>query len=142
MSVFIDTNVLIYAMTSTPYAGSCRRLLSAVAVGDIDATTSVTVVEQAWHVERRSPLGIPPGSMMTLLGFFDRVLACDIDIVEDAMRLTSLPDRLGSADRIVIATCRHHGIDTLISADIAFDDVGWLHRIDPDEAGIDALLGQ
>lgn len=140
MSVFIDTNVLIYSMTNTSYGEPCRDVLKAIAIGALDATTSVVVAEEAWHVERRSPLGIPAGSIMTVIGLFDRVLGCDIDIVEDAMRLTSIPDVLGSADRIHIATCRAHGIDTILSADSAFDAVTWLRRIDPDGDGVARLL--
>ncbi len=140
MSVFVDTNVLIYAMTDTGYGGPCRSALTAIATGALDATTSVLVAEEAWHVERRSPLAIPSGSVMTLLGFFDRILGFDLEILEEAMRMTSLPDALGSADRIHVATCLAHGIDTIISADSGFDAVKRLRRVEPDETGISGLL--
>jgi predicted nucleic acid-binding protein len=139
VTVFVDTNVLIYAMTNTAYSEPCRRVLTAVATGTLDATTSVLVAEEAWHVERRSPLRIPPGSILTLIGFFDRVLGCDVEILEDAMRMM-VPDNLGSADRIHIATCRAHGIDTIVSADSAFDAINWLRRFEPDPEGVNAIL--
>ena len=78
---------------------------------------------------------------MTAIGLFDNVLACDVEVLEDAMRMTTLPDSLGTADRIHLATCRANGIDTIVSADDAFDTVAWLTRVRPDAAGVAALLG-
>ena len=141
MTVFIDANVLVYAMIDTPFSEPCREILTAIARGQLDAATSVLAAEEAWHAERRAPLGIPAGSIMTAIGLFDNVLACDVEVVEDAMRMTTLPDSLGTADRIHLATCRANGIDTIVSADDAFDTVAWLTRVRPDAAGVAALLG-
>lgn len=42
---------------------------------------------------------------------------------------------IGSMDRLHVATCLVHGIDTIVTADVGFDRVAQLERIDPTDRG-------
>ncbi|MGH8886091.1 MAG: type II toxin-antitoxin system VapC family toxin [Egibacteraceae bacterium] len=48
--------------------------------------------------------------------------------------------KLGSNDRVIVATCRAAGISTIISNDHGFDSVPGLTRVDPLDADAVAAL--
>lgn len=57
-----------------------------------------------------------------------------------ALDLDDIP-ALGANDRIHLATCRLHGIGLIVSADVEFDDLEGLRRVDPQAEDALARLG-
>ena len=73
MTWFVDTNVLVYAITDGPRRPACRSLLRSIAAGDVAATTSTLVLEEFWHLEERLSLG--DGAARAALEIFPYVIA-------------------------------------------------------------------
>jgi predicted nucleic acid-binding protein len=137
--VFIDTNVLVYALIPGPRHEPCRDLMTAVSIGDLYGTTSTLVLEELWHLEGRTVIGLDPGSASDALEVFPEVLPVDEWVLQAAFSLGP-PGRLGTANLLHAATCRAHRIDAIVTADQGFDDLTWLRRIEPDAQHISALL--
>jgi predicted nucleic acid-binding protein len=137
MTWFVDTNVLVYALTNGPRREPCLQLLRAIAAGEVRATTSTLVIEELWHLESR--LSLAPGSARAAVELFPELVS-----VGEWAILSAMDDAgstgLGTADRVHAATCRSERLVGIISADRAFDSVAGLSRIEPDSAGIAALL--
>lgn len=139
--IFIDTNVFAYAEeeTASETTSLCRLLLSGVAENRVAARTSASVVEEIWHLQLRGRPRLKPRTAEKALTLFAPVLPVTHAIVEQALALDV--KALGSNDRIHVATCRAAGIDTIVTADAAFDEVEGLRRVDPGErAAMEALL--
>ena len=136
MTWFVDTNVLVYAITDGPRRPACRSLLRSIAAGDVAATTSTLVLEEFWHLEERLSLG--DGAARAALEIFPYVIAVGDWALISAMT-TAMPDSLGTADRLHAAVCRSERLDGIISADHAFDLVPGLTRVEPDDEGVASL---
>ena len=127
---FVDTNVFVYAVAEdSPYRAGAAATMEALGAGTASAVTSVAVIEELWHHERRGRLPGLDGAadaaftlMRPVLGVTDDILAVAFDVSVRG---------LGANDRIHVATCRAHGIDTMLTADRGFDDVPGLRRVDP-----------
>lgn len=138
--VFVDTNIFVYAEEEASERTSlCRLLLGGIAEGKPAARTSVSVVEELSHLQLRGRPHLKPLTARKALTLMAPVLPVTHAIVEQAMELDARG--LGSNDRIHVATCLAAGIDTIVSADAAFDEVDGLRRVDPgDRAAMEALL--
>ncbi len=133
MRVFLDTNVFIYgAGAPSPYKTECVALLQRVAAGELDATTSVEVVQEIHHVFRRRGRlaeGIALGREVLLL--FPEILTITReDVVRAGALLTTWP-QLSPRDALHAASALNHGIGTMVSVDKDFDQIEGLVRIDP-----------
>jgi predicted nucleic acid-binding protein len=129
VTFFVDTNVLVYALTTTQYQQPCAALTGRIASGEADGCTSVVVIEELWHLElRRRPLGLE-GAAIRYLEVFSPVLGIDQHVLAAAFDLRA--SNLGAADRVHVATCAASGIDTIVTADESFDGVDGLRRVDP-----------
>lgn len=139
MKFFVDANVPIYASTGeAPYGAVCADLIGAVARG-AGGTTSVAVLEEVWHLELKGRIGAVPGLAERTLATLAPLLPVTEEILRQALRLDT--PGLGANDRIHVATCRLHGIETIVSADAAFDKVPGLRRVDPlDNTALGALF--
>lgn len=139
--MFVDANILAYARSEedSELRARCRRLLTGIAAGAVAARTSASVVEELWHLELRGRPRLPAGTAQDALTVFTPVLPLTEEIVRLAMTLEV--KGLGSNDRIHVATCQAARIDTIVTADAAFDEVDGLRRVDPgDHAAMEALL--
>ena len=137
---FVDTNIVIYAMTRSRYRDPCAHVLEAVSLGHADGRTSVLVLEEIWHLELRGSLGELSGLTADVRALFAPVLPVTDDIFAKALAL-EVPPQLGANDRVHAATCLVAGIPAILSADAGFDDVRELRRVDPlDEKGLRWLL--
>ncbi|MBA2566640.1 MAG: type II toxin-antitoxin system VapC family toxin [Thermoleophilaceae bacterium] len=118
---------------------ACGEILEAIARGDLQAGTSVAVLEEVWHLELRGrPRGLA-GVTADAYRLFTPVLSVTDEILSGALALEA--DGLGANDRIHVATCTANGIDTIISADAAFDSIGDVRHIDPgDAAAVQRLI--
>lgn len=140
MSVFIDTNVIVYANLSSDFREPCLEILQAVARSGIDGRTSTAVVEELWHLELSGKAGKLDGLTQRAYTLFTPLLPVDDEIVAHALALDT--PRLGANDRIHLATALGNGIATILSADADFDGVPGLRRIDPlDRSALARLLG-
>lgn len=135
----IDANVLVYAAGSGPHAKGSLRVLEAVARGAAEARCSPVILQEVWHLELS-------GRVAGLEGATDRayrILTPLLTVTDEAFRLAQGLGSagLGAMDRLHAGTCLAHGIDTVVTADAAFDDVPGLSRVDPlDAPALDRLL--
>lgn len=139
MTFFVDANVLVYSAVNSPQRAACLGLLEAIADGRADGRTSTSCLEEVWHLESSRRLGDLGGLTRRSYVLLSPLLPVTDEAFWRALAL-DVPG-LGTNDRLHAGTCDVHGIDTIVSADAAFDDVAALERIDPlDASGMEALL--
>ena len=136
MTVFIDTAVLMYAAGGEhALREPCRRLLRRVADGEIEAVTSVEVIQEILH--RYTRIERPEAGAALARASLD-LLAPVLPLTHAVMR--RLPDlvdrypRLEARDLVHVATCLHEGIREIASPDRDFDAVAEVQRLDPASA--------
>jgi predicted nucleic acid-binding protein len=131
---FIDTNVFIYAVAEeSPYQAGATATMEALGAGRTSAVTSVTVVEELWHHEMRGRLPGLDGAAEAAFTLMRPVLTVTDEILAAAFGLKIRG--LGANDRVHVATCHANGIDTVLTADRAFDAAPGLRRVDPADLG-------
>ncbi len=136
---FVDTNVIVYAITRSEYRDPCLSVLEAVSAGEADGQTSVAVLEELWHLELRGSLGDLSGWTADVRALFGPVLAVTDEIFGRALDLKA--PHLGANDRVHAATCLSAGIPVILTADAGFERVRGLRRVDPlDAKGVAKLL--
>ena len=139
MTFLVDANVIVYAAIPSEYRESCLAVLTAIAAGKADGKVSTAVFEEVWHLELSGRVGPIRGLAERAYRAFSPLLPVTDDIVARALRLDA--KRLGSNDRIHVATALANGIDTIVSADSEFDRVRAIRRVDPlDDRAIARLL--
>lgn len=139
MSFFVDANVFIYGATDSPAHASCTRVLTAVAAGEAEGRTSPAVLEEVWHVAERLYPGRLDGLTAQSIAIFSPLLPVTEEVLVKALEV-DVPS-LGANDRVHVGTCAVEGIDVVLTADAAFDDVPSLRRVDPFDAGaVERLL--
>jgi predicted nucleic acid-binding protein len=140
VAIFIDTNVIVYAATAGPARDTCVALLMAVAAGRVEGRISTAILEEAWHIERSGRAGPLDGLAGRTYQLFTPLLPVTDETVRLALALDA--PSLGANDRIHLATCRLHGIPTIVSADAGFERIAGLRRVDPgDRRAVDRLVG-
>ncbi len=138
MTFFVDSNIVVYAATQSEYREPCLDVLRAIAAGESDGRTSTAVLEEAWHVELSERAGPLHGLARRAYSVFTPLRVTD-ETVELALTLEG--GRLGANDRIHLAACRQHEIETIVSADGDFEGIRGLRRVDPlDWRAISQLL--
>jgi predicted nucleic acid-binding protein len=129
--IVVDTNVLVYAVGSEhPLRDPCRRLVDAIGDGQIDATTSVEVVQEYLHVRSRrvSRTDAIEQARQTvhllrpLLQATEDDLSAGLDLFGE--------HAVGAFDAVLAATAMREGA-TLVSADTVFAAVDGLRHLDP-----------
>ncbi len=139
--IVLDTTVLVYAKGAEhPLRDPCRRLIDAIARGEIEATSTIEVIQEFVHVraQRRGR-----ADAVALGGDYADLLAPPLTVDEERLRrglaLFEHNERLGAFDAVLAATAID--IDaTLVSADAAFADVQGLTHVFPDDEGVKQLL--
>lgn len=129
MSFFVDTNIVVFAAGQSEYREPCLELLRSIAAGGSQGRTSTAVVEEAWHLELSGRAGPLPGLARRAYAVFTPLLPVTDETVDLALSLDG--GTLGANDRIHLATCLEHGIETIVSADSDFDRVRGIRRVDP-----------
>jgi predicted nucleic acid-binding protein len=138
VTFLVDANVIVYAAIPSPYRDPCLELLAAIAAGTADGKVSTAVFEEVWHLELSGRVGPIRGLAERAYRAFAPLLPVTDDIVARALRLRAM--RLGSNDRIHVATALANEIDTIVSADSDFDQVRAIRRVDPLDARAIARL--
>jgi uncharacterized protein len=139
--IVLDTTVLVYAKGADhPLREPCRRLVEAVAAGEIEATTSVEAIQEFVHVRARRR---DRGDAAKLGGDYVELLSPLLDVSAEHLRqglaLFEEVDALGAFDTVLAAAAVGEGA-TLVSADGSFAKVHALSHTLPDAAGVAALL--
>ena len=139
MTVFIDTAVPMYAAGGDhPLRVPCGRILAMIKQGDLDAVTSIEVVQEIAHrflSIRRPEMATRLAS--NVLDLFAPVLPVTHAVIRRLPGLIEQYPSLAARDLVHIATCLHEGITEILTPDRAFDQVAELRRIDPSEFGAD-----
>ena len=133
MTAFVDTAVLMYAVGGEhPLREPCRRILRRMGDGELDATTSVEVVQEILHrflALRRASQGAEIAT--DALDLFAPVLPVTHAVMRRMSALVARYPALTARDLVHVATCEHEGIRDIISPDRGFDEVSGLRRLDP-----------
>jgi predicted nucleic acid-binding protein len=132
--ILLDTTVLAHAVGADHVLRpACRRLLEAHVRGEVQAATTVEVLQEFTHVRVRLrrcsredavDLARSFAAMLTLIS----TDAADLDL---GLRLYLAHPRLGTFDAVLAAVALNRRLDTLVSADRAFSEVPELRWIDP-----------
>jgi len=134
--VFVDSNVPIYAAGAEhPFQAPTRRVLRAIAAGDLQGVTSVEALQEVLHRYLRR------GERDRGLRIFDAfhrafrgsVLPVDDVDVQRARALAPVHVALQARDLLHLAVMERHGITDIVTADRHFDGLPGIHRIDPRE---------
>lgn len=140
--IVLDTTVLVYAKGAAhPLRDPCRHLIDAIAKGDLDATSTVEVIQEFVHVraQRRErsdavQLGHDCADLLAPL------LTIDDEHLRRGLLLFKHSERLGAFDAVLAATAIDIDAEALVSADSAFAEVTGLSHVFPDDAGVKKLF--
>ena len=139
--IVLDTTVLVYAKGADhPLRDPCRRLLASVADGQIEATTTVEVIQELVHVRARRrgrvdaiAIGNDYAELLSPL------LTVTSDDLREGLALFAEIDELGAFDAVLAAASANAGARALVSADTAFAVVPRITHVVPDEHGVSRL---
>lgn len=154
-SVFLDTNILIYAFTETRFTPVCEELLENVRNGAVKGHVNSTVIDEFFHkvllMQIYTEKGMQPSDAITFLKqnperIADYSLPFDVTqevlhdygiIVLDTARLMdetlafSKKYGLLFSDALHAASCTHYALDHLITNDRDFSRVNGISVIAP-----------
>ncbi|MCK9581729.1 MAG: PIN domain-containing protein [Methanoregula sp.] len=154
-SVFLDTNILIYAFTTTRYTPACEELLEKVQNGVLKGHVNSTVIDEFFHkvllMQVYSEKGLQPKDAITFLKqnpeqIADFPLPFEVThevlhdygiIVLDTAPLLdetlALSQKYGLlfSDALHATCCTHHALDHLITNDRDFSRVDRISVIAP-----------
>lgn len=140
--ILLDTTVLVYAVGAAhELRDPCRRLVGAIADGEIEAGTTVEVIQEFTHVRARrrdrSDAAAVALEYADLLGPLAEVGDANL---RTGLRLFADGASLGAFDAVLAAVATSRSVTALVSADRAFATVPGITHVFPDAAGIDGLL--
>jgi len=132
--VFIDTNIPMYAAgVPHPLREPSRRVIRAVAAGELEAVTDAEVLQEILyrylHIGERE-------KGFVVFDRFRRIMLGHIFPVEDmdvqrARELAEKYPALSPRDLIHLAVMLRHSINVIVSADKGFVEVEKVRRMDP-----------
>ncbi|MDD2472855.1 MULTISPECIES: type II toxin-antitoxin system VapC family toxin [unclassified Methanoculleus] len=154
-SAFLDTNILLYAYTTTKFSLSCETLLEKVQAEDVTGYVNSTVIDEFFHkalltqiyIEKRlSPreaiayikkhpailntLNTPYSVTREVLEQYNLRVLDTSDILDDTLRISQQYGLLFS-DALHAASARRHHIDYFVTNDRDFDRVDFLTLVRP-----------
>lgn len=131
---FIDSNVVIYALgRDHPYRDSCIDVLRAIVAGQLEAYTSVEVLQEIvyrYYILGELQEGI--GAAGDFAAFVEVLSVTERD-VERAFDLFRKYNDLPPRDLIHLSTMMNNGLKDIITADKHFDQIREVRRRDPSE---------
>ncbi|GLI45390.1 type II toxin-antitoxin system VapC family toxin [Methanoculleus bourgensis] len=154
-SVFLDTNILLYAYTVTRFSSSCETLLEKVQTKDITGYINSTVVDEFFHkalltqmyMEKRlSPrkaityikkhpdaltnISTPYVMAKEVLEQYNLIVLDTSDLLIDTLQISQRYGLLFS-DALHAASARKHDINYFATNDQDFDRVDFLALVRP-----------
>ena len=130
---FLDSNVFLYATGAQhELREPCRLLLEAVGEGQLEAETSVEVLQEVAHVRaRRGATRDDARALARHAGRICSVHAVEPEDLERALDLFAADDSLPLRDAVHAAVALNRGATLIASADRHFDRIPELRRLDP-----------
>jgi predicted nucleic acid-binding protein len=140
--IVLDTTVLVYAKGADhPLRDPCRQLVEAIAEGEIEATTSVEVIQEFVHVRARRRGREDAAAMgRDYAELLSPLLAVTREHLRLGLTMFERAERLGAFDAVLAAAAAAHGATALVSADAAFATVEEVVHVLPDARGVADLL--
>jgi len=132
MRVYLDTNVLIYALgEESPHRDACRKILRAVAerrlAGETSAYTVQEFVRQRWRRGDRQAAT----RARSAIDVCTDLHSVDGVVIRRALEIVERYPQLDIADAVHVATASTHGVTTVLSADRGLDGISEIERVDP-----------
>jgi len=130
--IALDTTVLVYAVGADhPLAGPCRRIVTGIASGELEATTTPEVIQEFAHVRARRRGRADAFEIASAFAVLLRPLvtvgAADLD---HGLALFREHEALSAFDAVLAAVAGSRGM-TLVSADAGFTGVPDLAAASP-----------
>jgi len=131
--MLVDANVVFYATGGPhPYRGASSQILQDAAHGTLDANVDVEVFQEVLHAyslrgERKRGLSTFDDLLLT----FPAPIPIEKEDIIGARVLMERYVRLSARDCIHAAVVLNHGLEAIISADRAFDEITEIKRLDP-----------
>lgn len=145
MSRFLyDTNVFVYAFGADHvYRAPCREVVGRAATGELRGEASVDLLQEFLH-QRLRQTGDRGRAVRTTR---DVAKLCDLHSMQarhlpHALVLYERTPGLDARDALFAALALAVGIESILSADQAFDRVPGLMRVDPADADAVAALAR
>jgi predicted nucleic acid-binding protein len=140
--ILLDTTVLVYAKGQDhPLRDPCLELIDAIAEGQVEATTTVEVVQEFVHVRARrrdrsdaAALGRDYAELLSPL------LTPTTQDLYDGLALYERTRGIGAFDAVLVSSAARAGITALVSADTGFAEVSQITHVVPNAAGLRSLL--
>ena len=131
----LDANVVIYSMgRDHPYREPCRIIISQLEERRHDYVVDTEMLQEVLYVFTHrgdSKKGVE--AVLRLLDLFPDVIPITGAEIGAASRLIGQPPRLSVRDAIHAAVALEHGLEGIVTADKAFDNIPGLRRFDPTE---------
>jgi uncharacterized protein len=142
--IVLDTTVLAYAVGAEhPLQRPCRRLVRAIANGEVTATTTIEVIQEFTHVRaRRRDRKDAADLARDYIELLSPLLVATEPDLREGLRLFEDTAGIGAFDAVLAAAAHAAGADALVSADAGFSAVANIRHVTPDAEGIRHLLGQ
>jgi uncharacterized protein len=140
--ILLDTTVLVYAKGEDhPLRDSCRDLIAAIADRQIQATTTVEVIQEFVHVRARRRNRVDAAGLgRDYAELLAPLLSPTVEDLKAGLLMFERNDALGAFDAVLAACAIRTGIEALISADTAFGDLAEISHVIPDHSGLSKLL--
>ncbi len=130
--ILLDTNVLAYAVGDDHgLRAACRRVLEAHLNGDVQAVTTVEVIQEFAHVRSRRRHRDDAVDLASQYAELIPLVATDRRDLSLGLRLFKAHQRIGAFDAVLAAVALNRQFEGVVSTDQAFGDVPGLHWIDP-----------
>lgn len=142
MSLVLDTTVLVYAKGADhQLRDPCRALISALADGLLEATTTPEVIQEFAHVRaRRRDARDAAALARDYAELLSPLLVVAREQLDHGLSLFESVPGLGSFDAVLAASALEADAAAIVSADRAFAAVGGLDHVFPDSRGVASLL--
>lgn len=140
--IVLDTTVLVYTQGSEhPLREPCRRLIRAISLGAVQATTTVEVIQEFLHVRARRRDRLPAvADARAYAQLLAPLLTADDAVLRNGLILYGSTSRLGAFDAVLAAAAVAAGAEALVSVDSAFGEVPGLRHVVPTDPGVASLL--
>lgn len=140
--IVLDTTVLVYTQGSEhPLREPCRRLIRAISLGAVQATTTIEVIQEFLHVRARRRDRLPAvADARAYAQLLAPLLTADDAVLRSGLILYGSTSRLGAFDAVLAAAAVAAGAEALVSTDSAFGEVPGLRHVVPTDPGVAGLL--
>lgn len=140
--IVLDTTVLVYAKGADhPLRAPCRDLVQAIGDGEVEATTTVEVIQEFVHVRARrrgrddaAAIGRDYAELLSPL------LSVTREHLRRGLVLFEQNNGLGAFDAVLVAAAADGAAAALVSADSGFAATSDVPHVFPDEAGVASVL--